>query len=127
MNKSLNVLRRLREFVDLETSLIAYETQVQPYFEYCLQVWGGLGSTLSDKIQRLQNRAARIITKSGCDVWYHILLQNLNLNNLEIRRNQQLATLMFNVTNAMVPSSISNLFQTIDDVQTKHQFQEKTC
>ena len=45
VNKSLNVLRRLREFVDLETSLIAYKTLVQPYFEYCSQVSGSLGST----------------------------------------------------------------------------------
>ena len=66
-NKSLNVIKRLREFVDLETLLIAYKTLVQPYFEYCSQVWGGLGSTLSDKLQRLQNRAVRIITKCGYD------------------------------------------------------------
>ena len=38
MNKSRNVLRRLREFVDLETSLIAYKTLVQHYFEYCSRV-----------------------------------------------------------------------------------------
>ena len=92
VNKSLNVIKRLREFLDLETLLIAYKTSVQPYFEYCSQVWGGLGSTLSDKLQRLQNRAIRIITKCGYDVRSHILLQNLNLKNLEIRRNQQLVT-----------------------------------
>ena len=31
VNKSLNVTKRLREFVDLETLLIAYKTLVQPY------------------------------------------------------------------------------------------------
>ena len=55
-----DVIKRLREFVDLETLLIAYKTLVQPYFEYCSQVWGGLGSTLSDKLQRLQNRAVSL-------------------------------------------------------------------
>jgi hypothetical protein len=64
VNRGLNVLKRLREFVDLETLVIAYKTLVQPYFDYCSQVWGGIGSTLSDKLQRLQNRAARIITKA---------------------------------------------------------------
>ena len=110
VNKSLNVIKRLREFVDLETLLIAYKTLVQPYFEYCLQVWGGLGSTLSVKLQRLQNRAVRIII---------IILQNLNLKNLEIRRNQQLVTLMFKVRNTMATSSISNLFQRVDDVHNR--------
>ena len=65
VNRGLNVLKRLREFVHLETLLIAYKTLVQPYFDYCSQVWGGIGSTLSDKLQRLQNRAARTITKCG--------------------------------------------------------------
>ena len=89
---------------------------MQPYFDYCSQVWGGIGSTLSDKLQRLQNRAARIITKCGYDVRSCVLLQHLNLDNLETRRNQQLATLMFKVRNSMVPRSISNLFQRTDDV-----------
>ena len=89
---------------------------MQPYFDYCSQVWGGLGSTLSDKLQRLQNRAAPIITKCGYDVRSCVLLQHLNLDNLETRRNQQLATLMFKVRNSMVPRSISNLFQRTDDV-----------
>jgi hypothetical protein len=71
VNRGLNVLKRLREFLNLETLLIAYKTLVQPYFDYCSQVWGGLGSTLSDKLQRLQNRAARIITKCGYDVRFN--------------------------------------------------------
>ena len=73
----------------------------------------------ADKLQRLQNRAVRIITKCGYDVRSHILLQNLNLKNLEIRRNQQLVTLMSKVRNAMAPSSISNLFQRVDDVHNR--------
>ena len=88
---------------------------MQPYFDYCSQLWGGICSTLH-KLQRLQNRAARIITKCGYDVRSCVLLQHLNLDNLETRRNQQLATLMFKVRNSMVPRSISNLFQRTDDV-----------
>jgi hypothetical protein len=88
VNRGLNVLKRLREFVDLETLLIAYKTLVQPYFDYCSQVWGGIGSTLSDKLQRLQNRAACIIAKCVYDVRSCVLLQHLNLDNLETRRNQ---------------------------------------
>ena len=89
---------------------------MQPYSDYCSQVWGSIGSTLSDKLQRLQNGAARIITNCGYDVRSCVLLQHLNLDNLETRRNQQLATLMFKVRNSMVPRSISNLFQRTDDV-----------
>jgi hypothetical protein len=57
-----------------------------------------------------------ITTKCGYDVRSCVLLQHLNLDNLETRRNQQLATLMFKVRNSMVPRSISKLFQRTDDV-----------
>ena len=89
---------------------------MQPYCDYRSQVWGGLGSTLIDKLQRVQTRAARIITKCGYDVRSCVLLQHLNLDNLETRRDQQLAALMFKVRNSIVPRSISNLFQRTDDV-----------
>ena len=35
---------------------------VQPHFDYCSIVWGNCGETLSEKLQKLQNRAARILT-----------------------------------------------------------------
>ena len=32
---------------------------------YCSPVWGNIGKGLSDKLQKLQNRAARIVTFSS--------------------------------------------------------------
>ncbi len=88
VNKGLNVMRRLRDFFDIKILTTVYQTLVQPYFDYCSQVWGGLGTTLCNKLQRLQNRAVRIITKSGYEVRSVNLLHQLGLPNLEERRNQ---------------------------------------
>ena len=87
VNKGLNVMRRLRDFFDIKILTTVYQTLVQPYFDYCSQVWGGLGTTLCNKLQRLQNRAVRIITKSGYEVRSVNLLHQLGLPNLEERRN----------------------------------------
>ena len=101
---------------------------IQPYFDYCSQVWGGLGTTLCNKLQRLQTRAVRIITKSGYEVRSVNLLHQLGLPNLEERRNQQLNTLMYKVRHEMGPSSLSNMFQKTNEVhehqtrQAKHDF-----
>ena len=53
VNKGLNVMRRLRDFFDIKLLTTVYQTLVQPYFDYCSQVWGGLGTTLCNKLQRL--------------------------------------------------------------------------
>ena len=68
VNKGLNVTWRLRDFFDIKILTTVYQTLVQPYFDYCSQVWEGLCATLCNKLQRLQNRAVRIITKSGYEV-----------------------------------------------------------
>ena len=44
-----------------------YYGLVQSHFDYCSVVWGNCGKTLRDKLQRLQNRAARDRTNSNYD------------------------------------------------------------
>ena len=36
-----------------------------PCFNYCGAVWGNINKGLADKLQKLQNRAARILTFSN--------------------------------------------------------------
>ena len=68
VNSCLNILRKLREIVDHNTLITVFKSIVQPYFDYCAQVWGSLGKTLSNTHQRLQNRAVRIISRQGYNV-----------------------------------------------------------
>ena len=39
-----------------------YNALVMPYFNFCGAVWGNINKRLADKLQKLQNRAARILT-----------------------------------------------------------------
>ena len=38
----------------------------EPYFTYCCIVWDSIGETLADSLQKLQNRAAHVITGASC-------------------------------------------------------------
>ena len=80
VNKGFHVLRHLREFADLKTLVMVYETLIQPHFDYCSQIWGCLGDTLQNKLQRLQNRAVRIITKRGYDYRSADILHDLEFS-----------------------------------------------
>ena len=40
---------------------------IEPHFDYYSAVWDGLSVQLSKKLQKLQNRATRVITKSKYD------------------------------------------------------------
>ena len=63
-----------------------YQSLVLTYFDYCSLIWGNCNQTLKGKIQRLQNRAARIITGDTYDVHSKDILSRSGWKNLEERR-----------------------------------------
>ena len=44
------------------TLIGAYNALIAPHFDYCCDVCDTIGIGLSDRLQKLQNRAARVIT-----------------------------------------------------------------
>ena len=66
--KVLAALRTLRPICPQSTLVTIYKSLILPHLNYCSAVWGCIGNGLSQKLEKLQNRAARIITGSGWDV-----------------------------------------------------------
>ena len=58
----IRILKRIGPFVGLEHLINVYRSIVEPYFTYCCIVWDSIGETLVDSLQKLQYRAARVIT-----------------------------------------------------------------
>ena len=69
-----------------------------------------LGVTLLDKIQKLQNRAARIITQSKYHTSASNLLEELGWDNVSTRWKKQKAIFMFKTLNNRAPEYLRNLF-----------------
>ena len=112
VNAALSILRRLREIVDYRTLITIYQSIIQPHFDYCSQVWGCLGKGLSDKLQKLQNRAFRIITRESYEIRSVDILEKVGVSNLQARREHQLALLMFKVKNKMLPNHLTEISPT---------------
>ena len=53
-------IKQIRPFVSPELLHYIYNALVQTHFDYCGIVWGKYGKMLSEKLQKLQNSAARI-------------------------------------------------------------------
>ena len=65
---AIGAIKRVKPFVPQSTLLSIYNSLVQSHFDYCSLFWGNCGKTSSNKLQKLQNRAARVITSSSYDV-----------------------------------------------------------
>ena len=62
ISSAIGALKRIRPYISKRTALQIYQALILPHFDYCSSVWGDCNLTLSDKLQKLQNRAARAIT-----------------------------------------------------------------
>ena len=108
---AIDALKRIRPFITTKTAVQVYQVLIQPHFDNCCSVWDAIGETLSNKIQKLQNMAVRVITRSGYDINASFILNNLNLDNLCLRRKKIKAGIMFKIlVKSDAPSYLQNLF-----------------
>ena len=71
-----------------------------------LSLWDGLSNELAEKLQKLQNRAIRVIAK--CDYYSSVsaLRGKLGWDNLYIRTKEQNLKLMFKTLNDQSPKYV---------------------
>ena len=83
VSAGIGALKHIRSLVPRQTLLRMYEALVAPYFDYCSEVLGCMGPGLCDRLQRLKNRAGRIITFSDYNTRSADILQDLGWDTLQ--------------------------------------------
>ena len=110
ISSAIGALRRTRSLVSQSTAVQIYNALIQPHFDYCAPVWDGLSSYLCQKVQKLQNRAARVILQANCEVNSSLLLETLKWEQLSLRRKKHKAIMMFKSLNGLAPVYLQDLF-----------------
>ena len=86
ISSAIWALKRIRPFIDTCTAVKTYSSLIELQFRYCSPVWDGMAQYLSDKLQKLQNRAARVITKTSYDTSSSYALDMLGWKRLSATR-----------------------------------------
>ena len=94
-----------------------YTSLIEPYFRYCCPVWGCIGTTTVQKLQKLQNRAARVATNSCFDTPSEPLIQQLGW--LTIGRLIEVETVKFvyKALHTEAPPYMEELFLKLSNTQ----------
>ena len=95
-------------FINQNTAAKIYKALIEPYFNYCSSVWDGLSQHLSNKLQKQQNCAARIITKSSYDAGP--ILDVLGCDRVSVSRTKQKVVTMYKTLNNQMPLYMQNMF-----------------
>ena len=107
----LRTLKSIKPILNRDCMIKVYKTTIEPYFDYCSLVWDSIDAALTNKLQVLQNRAARIITgASYLTVRTSDIFEQLNWEKLNERRMRQKAIMMFKIVNGMAPPYLVDMF-----------------
>ena len=83
---------------------------MEPHFRYCCSVWGCAGSTEINQLQKLQKRAARIVTNSSYDAPSKPLIEELGWKTIQELIQNESETMVFKSLNGLASQYMCNLF-----------------
>ena len=110
VSRALGFLKYAKKLLPQETLSHIYRDIVEPYFRYCRSVWGSCGETRLLTLQKLQNRAARIVTNSSYVASADALIEKLNWPTIPEIIKRETATMVYKSLNGLVPMYLPNIF-----------------
>ena len=106
----IGAIKRIRPFVPPPTLHYIYSALIRSHFDYCNPVWGSCGKTLFDRLQKLQNRAACVLTFSSYDADANPLIRQLDLKDLSTQFQIQKVLMVYKSLNGLAPEYLSSKF-----------------
>ena len=92
-----------------------YKSLVELYFRYCCNVWGSCGSTAINELQRLQNRAARIVTKIRYDASAKPITKTLGWHTVSEIIKMKTLSMVYKSINDLAPNYLTETFSRLSD------------
>ena len=112
----LAALKQARRYVPQNTLITINKSLIEPLFDSCDVVWGNLNKPLTTRLQKLQKRGAKIITRKDYDVTSTTIFGELRWNDLETTRRKHIAILMYKIVNNRAPGYLIDLFEKSNSV-----------
>ena len=117
VSSGIGAIKGLKELVDRNTLVLANNAFIQPHFDYCFEVWDELDKGFIEGLQKLQNRAARLIMNFQYEHEQSILARtSLGWTSLKERRAVVKARLMYKTVNQLAPLRLCDIFQLSDNM-----------
>ena len=119
VTRAIAMIRHSKKLLPKHTLKMLYQGLVEPLFRFCCSVWGACGVTTRCTLEKLQNRAIRIITDSPYDAPAKPILRQLRLPSIAEMIRQESAGMVYKAINGQAPAYLSSLFNRISVVTNR--------
>ena len=120
--RNVSIIKRAKDYLPFSSLKMLYNALVLPHFDYCSSVWSNRYQEQTYKLQKVQKRAARIISNKGFETPSRELITNLKWMPIEKRFEFQRVTMMFKCTHDLAPSYLQGSLVKVSDI---HQHQTR--
>ena len=110
VSKAVGFLRHAKPFLPKETLRTLYTGIIEPNFCYCCLVWGCCGVTEINQMQKLQNRASRIVTGSSFDIPCQPFIKELGWKTIDQLITSETNIMVYKSLHELAPQYMCNLF-----------------
>lgn len=118
LSARIGLISRLRQFLPKKILNVIFKAIVQPNFDYGINIYGFTFQSHINKIQKLLNRAARVISSSDKDI--KVLYEELNWKSFIDRRKYFCSIFIYKCLNNLGPELCQNLFHyKVSEIRTK--------
>ena len=113
------MLQQVKQYCLLKIIQKVYTSLIEPYFRYCCPVWGCVGTTTLQTLQKLQNRAAGVAANSCFDAPSEPLIQELGWLTIEKLIELEAVKVVYKALHNEAPPHMKELFLKLSDTQSK--------
>ena len=106
-------MRKLRKFIPIVVIVRLYKAYVPTHLEYCSLLLLGITNGLKNKLENTNNYILKTILGYSSSVPY-ILLNFVELQNLEMRRQFQSLVILYKCLNGQGPEYLSKYFNVLN-------------
>ena len=122
MSKTLHALARISQFMNIYKRRMTMKAFIASEFGYCPLVWMFHSRKLNSRVNKLHERALRIVYQDYASSFTE-LLEKDNSTTIHNRNIQLLATELFKVKNGLSPPFMNEIF--VENAQHYYDFRKK--
>ena len=109
------MLRFSKKYLPIVTVQTMYRSLLEPHFRYSCPVWGVAGINAINSLQKLQNRAARIVTNSAYDASALPIIRKLGWPTINELIESETLKKVYKSVNNQAPIYLTEMFVRLSD------------
>ena len=115
VSRGIGMLKYSKKYLPLLTIQSMYKSLVDPYFRYCSPVWRSCGTTAINELQKLQNRAVRIVTNSRYDASAKPIIKKLGWFTVSEIIQMETLSMVYKSINDLALTYLTEMFLRLSD------------